>query len=383
MVIEGSPADYDEWGDGWRYEELRPHLERAKTALRTAPANTDEPSSFHRAFLEAAVASGFERLDDPNDPRSPAGAASFPANVVDGVRWNAAFAYLDDARERPNLVISPDTTVDRVVLADRRAVGVVTADERRIDADLVVLAAGAYFSPSILMRSGIGPEAELRRHGIDVVVPLPVGERLLDHCGTDVAWTLSHELQEEAGRGDLFEPHAVVKAASSSCPEGSWDLHLLPWIYPSSEAGEYAASVIVFHMKPLSIGRLRLQSADPADLPLVERRFLSREEDVAPIVEGIGLAREIASADPLHPLLVEETSPGKTKPEDYVRATVRNYFHPAGTCAIGHVVDADGRVHGVEGLVVADVSLMPTIPRANTNLTTAAIAERIASVLGN
>jgi choline dehydrogenase len=378
MVVEGSPDDYDEWGDGWRYDELRPYLERAKSALRTATANTQEPSTLHAAFLEAAVASGFRRLDDPNDPRSAVGAAPFPANVVEGVRWNAAFAYLDQARGRSNLVLEPDTTVARVELADGRTVGVVTAEGRRVEAELVVLAAGAYFSAAILLRSGIGPEVELRRHGIAVGVPLPVGERLLDHCGTDVAWTLAAGLEAPVG---LFEAHAVVKAASSSCPEGSWDLHLLPWTYPSGEAGEYAASVIVFHMKPLSVGRLRLRSADPTDLPLVERRFLSHEDDLAPIVEGIATARRIAATEPLRSLLGTETGPGEVEPEAYVRATVRNYFHPAGTCAIGEVVDADGRVLGVDGLLVSDASVMPTIPRANTNLTTAAIAERIAETL--
>lgn len=382
MVIEGAPSDYDEWGDGWQYEELRKFLERAKTTLRTAPSNVARPSSFHIAFIETAVASGMPRLADPNDPGSPVGVAPYPANVVDGVRWNAAFAYLDDARGRSNLVVEPETPVARVELSEGRAVGVVIADGRRIDADLVVLTAGAYFSASILMRSGIGPPEALEPHGIGVVEPLPVGERLLDHYGTDVAWTLSDELQQEAARGDLFEPHAVVKAASSSCPDGSWDLHLLPWIYPTGDAGEFAASIIVFHMKPLSVGRLRLRSADPADLPLVERRFLSREEDLGPIVEGIATARELAATEPLRRLLVEETSPGGLAPEEYVRKTVRNYFHPAGTCAIGSVVDRHGRVLGVDGLVVADASIMPTIPRANTNLTTAAIAERIAETLG-
>ncbi len=381
MLLAGSPADYDEWGLGWTYAEVVPFLERAQVMLRAASANTSQPSSFHPAFLEAAHAASSPLLDDPNDPGSPVGVAAFTANVADGVRWNAAFAYLDAARERPNLVVEPERTVDRVALEGRRAVGVVRADGLQIGADLVVLAAGAYFSPAILLRSGIGPRDELAKHEIEVVEALPVGERLLDHCGTDVAWAVSESLQEEAARGGLFEAHSVAKAASSFCPEGTWDLHLLPWIYPSSEACNYAASIIVFHMKPLSVGRLRLHSTDPGDLPVVERRFLSRDEDLGPIVEGIALARRIGATDPLRQLLADETSPGAREAEEYVRATVRNYFHPAGTCAIGSVVDADGRVLGVDGLVVADASVMPTIPRANTNLTTAAIAERIATTI--
>ena len=380
MVVAGSPADYDEWGHGWSYEDMRPYLERAASGLRTAPSNTARPARFQSAVLAAAQAAGYPLLPDPNDASATVGVAPFPANVVGGRRWNAAFAYLDPARDRPNLTIVTETLVDRVALDRSRATGVVTADGRVLQADIVLLAAGAYFSPAILARSGVGPEAELRKRGIPIVESLPAGERLLDHCGTDVAWDLAPLLQAETyveacGAG-LFEAHAFVKAASTACERGSWDLHLLPWIYAAG-AG-YQTSIVVFHVKPLSTGRVRLRSTDPADPPIVERGFLTREEDLVPLVEGVGLARAIGAADPLRELLAGELSPGAADPEQYVRDTVRSYFHPAGTCPLGTVVDAHGRVFGTEGLYVADASFMPTIPRANTNLTTAAIAERIA-----
>ena len=222
------------------------------------------------------------------------GVAPSPRNVVDGMRWNTALAYLEQARGRPNLTVLADTLVDRVLLDGSTATGVVTADGRRLDAGMVILAAGAYFSPAILLRSGIGPEDDLRELGIPVLQSLPVGERLLDHCGTDVAWELTEAGQEQtaadAAATGLFEAHAVVKAASSSCAPGSWDLQLLPWISPVAGGG-YSASAIVFHMKPLSSGRVRLRSTDPSDLPVVERGFLSRAEDLAPLLEGIELAR--------------------------------------------------------------------------------------------
>jgi choline dehydrogenase len=387
MVVAGSPADYDEWGHGWSYETLLPYLRRAMLELRTAPANTHRPVSFHVAFLEAAQAAGFSLLEDPSDPAAAVGVAPFPANVVDGVRWNAAFAYLDPARGRPNLTIVPDTVVDRVELDAGRAVGVTAADGRRFPAETVVLAAGAYFTPAILMRSGIGPEAELEALGIPVVSDLPTGSPLLDHCGTTIAWSASDELQAEAreqaeGGDGLFQPHAVLKAASSLCPEGTWDLHLVSWIYRADEGG-YEAGASVFHMKPLSTGRIRLRSLDPFETPVVERGFLRRDEDVVTILEGIDLARRLAAEPPLAELLGGELRPGSEDSEQYLRRNVRNYFHPAGTCGIGAVVDADCRVYGVEGLLVADASVMPTIPRANTNLTTAAIAERIAAGLAD
>jgi choline dehydrogenase len=384
MVVEGSPADYDEWGHGWSYAALRPHLRRARAELRTATANTEQPVSFHDAFLEAGQELGFPLLEDPNDPDCPVGVAPFRANVVDRCRWNASFAYLDPARSRPNLTIVSDTLVDRLETEGTRAVGVLGADGRRFTAPTVVLAAGAYFTPAILLRSGIGPESELRPLGIPVVADLPVGLRLLDHCGTTVAWSASEKLDAEArdhaARDCLVRPHAVIKMASTHCPPGTWDLHVLSWI-EVSEGDRYEAAASVFHLKPLSTGRVRLRSRDPRAAPLVERGFLDREEDVAPILEGIELARRLADTPPVRELVEDELRPGAEPLDRYVRRTIRGYFHPAGTCGIGAVVDGDGRVYGVDGLLVADASVMPTIPRANTNLTTAAIAERIAGRL--
>jgi choline dehydrogenase len=383
MVVAGSPADYDEWGDGWSYAEIRPHLERARLELRTAPANTDDPTPFQAAFMEAARAAGLPRLAHPDD--DSVGFGPFPANVVDGRRWSAALAYLEPARRRPNLTIAADSLVDRVLFDGSRATGVATADGSRLEAATVVLAAGAYFSPTLLMRSGIGQQGELGPLGIPVREALPVGENLRDHCGTDAAWELTPAVQREsaaqAREGELFEAHAFVKAASTSCTPGSWDLHLLPWIYPTGAGEELQVSVIVFHMKPLSSGRVTLRSTRPDEAPLVQRAFLTRAEDVPPLVEGIELARSIASTEPLRELLARELAPAAADPEPYVRETVRNYFHPVGTCAIGAVVSGTGQVLGVDGLFVADASIMPTIPRANTNLTTAAIAERIAKTL--
>jgi choline dehydrogenase len=384
MVLAGSPADYDEWGEGWSSDDLRPYLERARTVLRTAAWGVDDPTPFQTAFLGAAQAAGIPLLGDPDDPASPVGVAPSPRNVADGVRWSTAFAYLDAARERPNLTILADTLVDRVELDGATARGVLCADARRIEAGTVILAAGAYFSPTILMRSGIGPEDDLRALGIPVVEPLPVGQRLLDHYGTDVSWELTPASQgrtaEDARKTGVFEAHAVVKAASSSCDPGSWDLHLLPWISPLDDGG-YRAYTIVFHMKPLSSGRVRLRSRDANDIPVVERGFLSRSEDLVPLLEGIELARSIGAVEPLQSWIASELAPGDLAPERYVRETVRNYFHPAGTCPLGTVADTHGRVFGTEGLYVADASFMPTIPRANTNLTTAAIAEKIAAGL--
>jgi choline dehydrogenase len=386
MLFEGPAADYDEWGPDWSHAALAPHLECARAALRSTPANTDRPAPFHAAFIEAARESGFPLLADPNDAEAPVGVATGPWNTFAGVRWNTAFAYLDPARDRPNLTILPDTLVDRVSLDGPRAAGVVLAGGRRLEAGLVVLAAGAYFTPAILLRSGVGPERQLRRHRIEVLVDSPVGERLLDHCGSGVTWEPSEQLHELTAAqvresGPVFQPCVVLKAASSRCPDRSWDIHLLSWTNPAQEREHFEVSCGCFHMKPRSTGTVRLRSIDPDDLPVVERGFLRDPEDMAVIVEGLQLARRVASAEPLRSLLARELQPGDRDLGDYVAATVRNYFHPAGTCGMGSVTNSRGCVLGTENLVVADASLMPTIPRTNTNLTTVAIAEKIASTL--
>ncbi len=386
MALAGTASDYDEWGAEWSYECIAPHLDRAREALRVGQANTPDPAPFHTAFLEAGMALGLPFLDDPDDLARPTGVARLPANVVDGVRWSTPLAYLDDARSRPNVTIFEETLVDRIELSGGRAVAVFTATGERIEAAVIVLAAGAYFTPAILLRSGIGPEEELARHAIPVVEALPVGEALLDHHGTGIRWSQTGALDREtadhvAQTGPLFLPHAFVKAASSACAPNAWDLHLVSWTSPADDGSGYEASMGVFHMKPGSAGRVGLRSRDPNELPVVERGFLRDPRDLATVVEGLELARELAAQEPLARLLGTEREPGAEDLSAYATRTMRNYFHPAGTCGIGRVVDAGGRVFGIERLVVADASVMPTIPRANTNLTTVAIAERLAETI--
>ena len=386
MAVTGTPEDYDEWGDAWKWERFAPYLERARAMLEVGPANTTDPAPMHVAFLEAALSLGLAFLEDADDPVRRTGAARLPVNIAEHTRWNTAFAYLDRARPRPNLTLLAETTIDRIALDGTRAIGAVTADGERINADVVVLTAGAYFTPAILLRSGVGPEPELARHRIPVAATLPVGTVLLDHHGTGVNWQSTGLLDQVTAdhvrrTGPLFAPHALVKAASSACDATSWDLHLVSWTNAADGRDRYEASVGVFHMKPASAGRLQLRSRDPRDLPEVERGFLGDPSDLRTIVEGLELTRALAEQAPLARLLGPELAPGQESLESYARRSMRNYFHPAGTCGIGRVVDAAGCVLGIEGLFIADASIMPTIPRANTNLTTVAIAERLAETI--
>jgi choline dehydrogenase len=354
VVLPGAPADYDEWGHGWSHAVIEPYLRRAQDAIRTRTLTDEELSPWHRACAEAAGAD----------------AILHPVNIVDGVRWNAAFAYLDPARGRPNLTILAETLADRVLLERERAVGVATS-AGEIRAETVVLAAGAYGSPGILLRSAIEG--------------LPVGEGLSDHVGVGLGFEASERLQRETAEFERSQPLAMaqvtIQARSSGCHDGVWDTFLFPAVDPPGPAG-YEISAAAFAMKPASRGTVRLTSADPRAPLAIDHGFLSDPHDADVIAEGVEAMRALAASDPARPYALRETRPGpEVDALAHARATARGFFHPVGTCAIGRVVDGAGRVLGHEGLVVADASVMPTIPRANTNLSALAVAERIAELL--
>jgi choline dehydrogenase len=355
IVLEGDPADYDEWGPGWTYAELELYLRRAERELRTRLLERAELSPWHRAFADAG---GEDTI-------------LHPVNIVDGVRWNAAFAYVDPARNRPNLTVTADTLVDRVLLNGERAVGAATS-AGDLEATTVVVTASAYGSPAILLRSGIGPERGL-----------PVGEGLCDHVGVGFGFepvpTLVDATEEFARSHFVTMGEVTLRGSSSFCPEGVSDLFLFPAVDYGEEGWEFSAAV--FAMKPESRGRVRLNSSDPRAPLAIEHGFLSEDRDATVLAEGVDAMRRAAAHDSVR-ALCREVRPGPEADVDaYVRAEARGFFHPTGTCAIGRVVDPEGRVLGFENLYVADASIMPTIPRANTNLTTAAIAERIAELL--
>ncbi len=373
LVVWGSRDDYDEWGDGWTFAELEPYLRRAETLLRTRTDRADDLSPFHRALLDAGPRIGLPQLADLNDLDATVGIAPAPVNAVAAVRWNTAFAYLDDARSRPNLTIIPETLVDRVEIANGRALGVVS-DSGRLTADTVILAAGAYGSPAVLLRSGIGPQAHLSRLGVAVIEDLPVGVGLADHPGVGIEWSpgAAHVPQH----GPVFATSILVRARSDSCPQDTWDLHFLPWLEEAEEG--WRTSAVVYLLKPDSRGSVTLRSPDPRVPPVIDHGFLSAPHDLERLASGLALMRSLAEQAGSG----RELRPGDHDSLDtYLRREVRGIFHPTGTCAIGAVVEAHGGVLGIDGLLVADASIMPTIPRANTNLSTVAVAERIAGWL--
>lgn len=333
---------------------LEPHLRRASDTIAPEPFffAEDELTPWFAGVAEAAGAHGLD-------------VATGPYNVQNGVRWNAAFAYLDPARQRSNLTVRGDALVDRVLVEGGRAVGAVVGGEV-LHADTVVLSAGACGSPAILLRSGIGPEGELDALGIAVVAPLEgVGSNLQDHVTAKLVFEPSEALRGETRRrAPVPFSNGLVKTT---------DLHLLPI---TGRTGE-SAHLTVALLQPESRGRVRLRSTDPAVSPEVDHRLLSDERDRQALLEGFELAHGLAATDALRRL----GRPVELPDDERIETTLGIYFHPVGTCAVGSVVEAGGRVLGFENLYVADASVMSMIPRANTHLATLAIAEKLGSEL--
>ncbi len=401
-AIWGHRADYDAWAaagnPGWATDELLPLFREVSARMQVRIPTADEVTPFHRRMLDAAAAIGIPLVDDLNDLDSPVGMAASPANIRDGIRWNGAFAYVDPNRARGNFRVMADTLVDRVIVEGDRAVGVHVVSgsvTQTVYAPTIVLAGGTYNSPAILMRSGIGAPDELRRLGIASIHDLPgVGKNLHDHPAVALRMTgsdaLKRELTSWAESAWFPEEQTIAKLRSSRCAE-AFDLHVYP------EGGPYADGrtgwvfqVPVACMDPRSRGTLRLRSADPEAAPILDHNYLGDPEghDLAVLTDGVEIVRSLIAAanadgqlgEPIDQLTAMAA---RSELEAWVRADVAHYYHPAGTCKMGPahdrtaVVDATGRVHGLDGLYVADCGVMPQVPRANTNIPAAVVGARI------
>jgi choline dehydrogenase len=402
FALRGWPADYDRWAalgnPGWSFADLLPLFRAVEADAdcggewhgRTGPvpvhrAAPGSLSPLQQAFVDAGVFAGHALVDDHNRPGA-VGVGPAPRNVRDGVRMSTALTHLAPARARPNLTVRADLLVDRVVLSGTTARGVRTAGGEVIDADLVVLAAGTYGSPTILLRSGIGPAAGLRDVGVPVTVDLPaVGAGLTDHPLVAV------DLPTRPDPGEApFQAMLIMRSTRATADEPA-DLHLFaagPFADPASPAGG-VFGIVTGLLAVRSRGSVRLRKADPAVPPRIDGAYLRDPEDMARMVEATREARRLVRMAPLAGFVRgAELRPGPAIADDdeaglarSIRDRVGPYHHPVGTCAMGSdgVVDARGAVHGVTGLYVADASIMPTIPSANTHLSTVVVAERVAA----
>jgi choline dehydrogenase len=348
----------------------------------------DELTPSMRGFIDAAAAQGFPLVDDFNGP-NPSGVGGYPVNVIDGVRQNVGLVYLtEEVRNRPNLKISGDVLVDRVRFDQRRAIGVVTASGAEIGAAEVIVSGGSYGSPAILLRSGVGPAADLAKLGISVVADLQVGQRLQDQPFYYNAYALKTDAldmrpavgallwrQSSEARGDQLDMHIAVT-------------HLLPPEY-SPTGGAIVLSVAV--VKPDSRGTLTLRSRDPRDQPQIDCNYLAEARDARRMLEGVKLARKIGRDPALARFIELEIMPGDAVGDDQlpdvIASNLASYGHPVATVPMGGaqtrwaVVDSHGAVKGLDGLRVVDASIMPVVPSVALNPTTIMIAERIANAV--
>lgn len=399
VIVRPLRIDFDQWaafgGDVWSYGAMLP-LMRAIESDRDFPDSPlhgdagpivlERPWRLHdpadppvQALLEAAHELGLPNCPDLNVPE-PYGVCASPYAIRDGIRQSTAVAYLDAARERRNLTIYADTTARRLIL-DRGRVSRVEVDHagttERIHAERVVLSAGVYHSPQLLELSGIGRPEELRGHGIPVRHELPgVGEGYQDHAVVYLTYQGTSELRDE----DVIPKVRLI--LSSTGDQARPDLHV--FLRPSIRmAGAPALLPISVHLlEHRSRGRVRLASTDVGDPPIVEPALLEHAADVEALVAGIGRVDTLVR----HPRLARFygdllTPASMADVETHVRTTFETYHHGVGTCRLGPpddrlaVVGADLRVHGIRNLWVADASVLPTIPHANTGLAAILVGE--------
>jgi choline dehydrogenase-like flavoprotein len=400
MAIRGTPDDYQRWVDefgcdGWGWPEMLAaflsleddvdyggdelHGKGGPIPLVRLPF--EELAPMDRAVRAALGELGYPECDDYHAAEAT-GISRWASTWRNGCRVSTNDAYLDPARSRANLLIRGDVLVDRVVLDGRRAVGVRTASGEEIEAGEVVVSAGAIHSPPILLRSGIG-----------VGDGLPVGQNLKDHATAGIPG-IQFILRPDARRASVDDPcgGSVLRYSSGLAGAGPNDMQML-WSdsMGATEDGLALAQLTAALMRVFSSGEVRLRSDDPVDDPIVDFRFLSDERDLIRLRDGvkrmIAVVRRPSMVAVAEQVTVQETTIEELDSDQaidtWLAAVVGDYVHAVGTCRMGRpdddgaVVDLDGAVRGYQALHVVDASVIPDLPKCNTNLTTIAIAERL------
>jgi choline dehydrogenase-like flavoprotein len=440
VYTRGNASDYDQWAAqgnaGWSYQDVLPLFKQSENnqcfgadAYRgvDGPLNVcylRSPSPINQSFLDACESQGLPRTPDYNGAQQW-GCAPAQVTQKDGERWSAAKAYITPHRNRPNLTVITHAHTSKVLMDDSggqpRAVGVQYLQHDKVlevrARREVVLSSGAFGSPQILMLSGIGPAEHLRTHGIPVRHVLPgVGQNLQDHVTTVLIYrtdqqkaTLGFSLRgalamlksvwewrkQRTGwiTTNVAESQAFLKT-SPDAPTPDIQLALCTGIVDDHTRKTHLGHGYTLHvtlMRPKSRGSVTLQSAKPTDAPLIDPAYLRDPDDLATLVKGTQMGFDIMQAQPLaayrgkmlYPLERDNTA----QIEQFLRAHSDTEYHPSGTCKMGPandpmaVVDAELRVHGVQGLRVVDASIMPNLVTGNTNAPTIMIAEKAANMI--
>jgi len=414
MYIRGSKKDFDLWASfgnkGWSYEEVLPifkrseNFEKGETQYHGAggPLSVIEyrnPSEVSKAFIEAAKELNFEGDGfDCNAAVHENGAFFYQSTrTTDNKRCSTSFAFIRPVLTNPNFTLISNATVSKVLIENKKAVGIAYIEngEQKIahSTKEIVLSAGAFASPKLLMLSGVGPVEELAKHAIDLVHELPgVGQNLQDHMLLGVGFKSKVDLGfpsllSEAG---LFTYTKALPEAES--PNLQFFFGPVQFIEPQYKVDGPGFTFAPILARPISRGTVTLRSANALDNAVVQPNYLTAQEDVDVLVAGIELARQLAGTAAMARFNGGELAPGeqvksKEALEDYVRSVSSTVWHPVGTCKMGidnmAVVNPELKVYGIEGLRVADASIMPTITSGNTNAATIMIGEKLADLILN
>jgi choline dehydrogenase len=396
--VRGHRQSFDSWaaavGPEWGADALRPYFNRLEDNSRGASehsgaggllavSDTNDPHEGHAAFLEAARERGFGASPtwDFNGPSQAGGAGFYQKHLKNGRRVSAATAFLAPVLSRPNLAVWPNSTVARLVFTGRRATGVEISRAgatTRVQATReIVLAAGTIETPKILMLSGVGPAEALRRQRIAVVADSSgVGANLHDHPKISLRW---------ASRKPFAPSSVSAGLITSSGQPGPPDIQF--YVGRGLDAVDPFVTLTVALSQPRSRGFVRLRSADPSAVPIIEVNYFRESSDLEALLKGARLAQSLAGAHAYAGILGDAIDPpaASAASDDlraFIRRTADTIYHPVGTCHMGRsgdaVVDAELRVRGVEGLRIADASVMPTIVNCQTVAACLVIAERAA-----
>ena len=432
--VRGQPEDYDTWASmgahGWSWKDVAPLFDRMEDFERRGVAGrgsggpipisiVPDQNPLYDALFKAAGEVGYKTTADYNGIDQE-GIGKTQANILRGRRMSVADCYLKPAMQRPNLTVLTEASVRRVLLEGKRCVGVVyTHGGKDITARAgkeVILSAGAVATPQLLELSGIGNPEVLQAHGIAVKHALPaVGENLRDHIAARVIWRVNvpevsynhrargfgavkEVLRYLFTRGGFFSlPSAPMLAFLKSRPDLATpdvQFHLVPYSVKDPKRRklqEFPSMVIIaYQLRPESLGSIHIRSANPNVAPAIRFNFLDAEIDRRTLVEGFRMARRVGRAPALQGLRGEEFSPGEQIETDeqileWIRNNSQTTYHPIGTCRMGKgpdtVVDEHLRVHGIDGLRVADASVFPTMPSGNTNAPAIMVGEKAADIL--
>jgi choline dehydrogenase len=411
MHIRGHPGDYDDWAyngcPGWSYRDVLPYFQKLEDQedhtsdwaghggpLSVINAKNHAHNPLSRVFIDGCLELGYPATDDFNGPQME-GAGWHHVNIKDGKRHSTAVAYLLPALGRPNLTLEANAQVTRLTFAGRRCTGVEYVKDGRTHkaraGHEVIVCAGALESPHILMNSGIGPAGHLAEFGIEARVDLPgVGENFHNH----VLMGLIAETKKPVAPGRLNTSEAALFCKSDPgylVPDLQFNFVHLPFDVIVGQKNPNSVSLIAGLQRPLSRGWVRLQSADPLARPLLHPNYLAVEHDVQRMKQMVDIGREIYASKAMSKVLTgKELLPGPSVKSErqvlnFVRKRSDSYHHQVGSCKMGRdgasVVDPHLNVYGVEGLRVADASVMPTIVTGNINTGVLMIGEKAADLI--